>query len=351
MSFSRRKFVRSFTASAIASPILSGLRLKSLHAQVSPQAILKPPRLRNGDTIGLIAPASIVDEEDVKNATEALGKLGLRVKLGKHVLDKYGYLAGTDQNRAGDFNRMVADPSVKAIIAMRGGWGCNRILPLLDYRKSRSHPKIILGYSDITSLLLAVYARSRVVTFHGPVATSTWNSFSVEYIQSVLFAAQAMTMRNPSAEASQLLISNQVTSQIINPGIAQGHLLGGNLSVLCSMVGSSYLPSWNRQILFLEDIGEDVYRIDRMLSQLKNAGILSRLSGLIFGQCTNCKPSEGSSLTLQQVLHEYISPLGIPAWYGSPIGHIKDKFTLPLGIKVEINASLGTIQMLEPAVT
>lgn len=328
----RRQFLTTFGLSVIAT-----------QAKLPPQTIIKPPRLQVGDTVGLISPAGIVELKDVESAKQSIASLGLKVKLGAHILDRYGYLAGKDSDRAFDVNGMFADKSVKAILAMRGGWGCNRILPLLNYTSIRSHPKIILGYSDITSLLLAINARSRIVTFHGPVATSTWNEFTVNYVKRILFNAQAVTMQN--------LHTSEVQLQVITPGKAKGKLVGGNLSVVAAMLGSPYLPSWNRSILFVEERGEDIYRVDRLLTQLKNAGILNQIAGFVFGQCSNCNLGDEPSFTLKQVLQDHLLPLGIPAWYGSMIGHIKDKFTLPVGVEVEINARVGTIRMLEAAVS
>ena len=199
-----------------------------------------------------------------------------------------------------------------------------------------------MGYSDITSLLLAIIARSGLVTFHGPVATSTWNDFTWKYVKSILFDAQVVAMNNT--------LVTKLSRKIITPGKAKGKFIGGNLSVINSMLGSSYLPTWKDSILFIEDIGEDIYRVDRMLVQLKNAGILNQISGFVFGQCTRCSTGDEPSLTLMQVLQEHIRPLNIPAWYGSMIGHIKDKFTVPVGINVEIDANTGIIKMLEAAV-
>ncbi|AFY31670.1 LD-carboxypeptidase [Calothrix sp. PCC 7507] len=338
MLINRRQFLTSLGLSILA------VQMPTLTAQskLSPNTIIKPPRLRIGDTVGLIAPAGIVDDEDIAAAQRSVSGLGLKVKLGAHILDRYGYLAGKDVDRAEDLNAMFSDRAVNAIIAMRGGWGCNRILPLLDYTSIRSHPKILMGYSDITSLLLAINARSRLITFHGPVATSTWNQLTTDYLQRILFNGEAVTMQN--------LNIGDVQVELIAPGKARGKLVGGNLSVLSAMVGSPYLPSWNKSILFVEEISEDVYRVDRMLTQLKNAGILNQIAGFIFGQCTNCASGDEPNFTLMQVLQEHIIPLGIPAWYGSMIGHIKDKFTVPVGAEVEINANAGTIQMLDAAV-
>jgi muramoyltetrapeptide carboxypeptidase len=305
-------------------------------------SILKPTRLKVGDTVGLISPAGVVDQKTVDEFTKILLELGLKVKLGNHILDRYGYLAGKDRDRAADVNGMFADPSVAGIFTMAGGWGCNRILPLLDYNLIRQNPKIIMGFSDVTSLILAIYARSGIITFHGPLATSTWNQFSVEHVQRILFDGEAILFRN--------LLSTSV--ETITSGKVKGRLVGGNLSLVTALVGSGYLPDWEKNILFVEEVREDVYRVDRMLTQLKLAGILDKIVGFIFGQCTKCTPGEDNepSLTLQEVLLEHIKPLGIPAWYGSMIGHIPDKFTLPLGVEVEIDADLGVIRMLESAV-
>ncbi|QLE42946.1 LD-carboxypeptidase [Nostoc sp. C052] len=338
MTIKRREFLTTCGFATLATQI------PTLTAQGKPSAntIRKPPRLQVGDTVGLIAPAGIVDAKDIETAQQSFSQLGLKVKLGKHILDHYGYLAGNDADRADDVNLMFSDRTIKAIIPMRGGWGCNRILPLLNYSLIRSHPKIIIGYSDITTLLLAINARSQMITFHGPVATSTWNQFTVDYFKRILFNGEAVTMEN--------LNPSEVRVETIALGKTRGKLVGGNLSVLSAMVGSPYLPSWNKSILFVEEVGEDVYRVDRMLTQLKTAGILNQITGFIFGQCSKCSLGDEPSFTLMQVLQDHILPLGIPAWYGSMIGHIKDKFTLPIGVEVEIDAELGTIRMLEAAV-
>lgn len=339
MNIKRREFITTCGLATLVTQIPSF----TAQGKPSPNINRKPPHLQAGDTVGLISPAGIVDAKDIEAAQQSISQLGLKVKLGKHILDRYGYLAGKDADRADDVNLMFSDRTIKAIIPMRGGWGCNRILPLLNYSLIRSHPKIIIGYSDITTLLLAINARSQMITFHGPVATSTWNQFTVDYFKRILFNGEAMTMQN--------LNPREVRVEIIAPGKARGKLVGGNLSVLSAMVGSPYLPSWNKNILFVEEVGEDVYRIDRMLTQLKTAGILNQIAAFIFGQCTKCSLGDEPSFTLMQVLQQHILPLNIPAWYGSMIGHIKDKFTLPIGVEVEINTELGTIRMLEAAVS
>jgi len=339
MTINRRQFLYNSTLAALAIQIPGQVSQKRSYLNNS----LKPSRLQKGDTVGLISPAGIIDPQDIDNAKQTLGNLGLKIKIAAHILDRYGYLAGKDLDRAQDINTMFADKSVKAIIATRGGWGCNRILPFLNYSLIRTHPKIIMGYSDVTSLLLAINARSQLITFHGPVAIYSWDQFTTDYFQRILFNGEVLKMQNN--------INGEEKRQIITPGKATGKLIGGNLSVLTSMLGSIYLPPWQKSMLFVEDTGEDVYRIDRMLTQLKNAGILDQISGFIFGQCTNCQVGDQPAFTLMEVLQSHIQPLKIPSWYGAAIGHIQDKFTLPVGLNVEIDADTGVIQLLEAAVS
>jgi len=347
MSITRRHILQMLGAGLIVS------RIPSANAAGSnSHSTLKPPRLKSGDTVGLINPAGATfHPDDVVVAAESLAALGLKMKAGEHLLDRRGYLAGTDKARADDINNMFADRDVTAILTLRGGWGCNRLLDLLNYKLIAKNPKILMGYSDITSLLLALNAKTGLVTFHGPVGTSTWNQYSTNFVEKLLFNAEVFSMENPHETGDNL---TQVEDRIltIQGGKAKGRLLGGNLSVLAAMVGSEYLPDFKDNILFLEDVGEDIYRIDRMLTQLKLAGILNQISGFVFGKCSDCGPGKGfGSLTLEEVLDDHIKPLEIPAWYGAMIGHLEKKFTIPLGIKTEIDADIGRITLLETAVS
>jgi muramoyltetrapeptide carboxypeptidase len=346
MSITRRQILHLFGAGMVAT----GIPIANASGHKSNPA-LKPPRLRAGDTVGLINPAGATFQaDDVSIARETLAALGLGMKTGEHLLDRYGYLAGTDKDRAADVNAMFADPEVDAILTLRGGWGCNRILDMLDYEAIAKNPKVLMGYSDITSLLLALNAKTGLVTFHGPVGISTWNEYSTSYVQRLLFNAEVFSMENPKETGDSLVrIKDRVLT--INGGKAKGKMYGGNLTVLTAMVGSKYLPDFKNNILFLEEVGEDIYRVDRMLTQLKLSGILSQISGFVFGKCSDCGPGKGyGSLTLEEVLDDHIKPLGIPAWYGSMIGHIENKFTIPLGTEIEIDADSGRISLLEAAV-
>jgi muramoyltetrapeptide carboxypeptidase len=335
----------------IGHTIAANLLAHSLIASEKTVGVSKPPRLKSGDTVGLINPAGATFiTEDIQVVQESLTALGVKAKLGKHALARYGYLGGTDEARAADVNAMFADKEVNAILCVRGGWGCNRILPLLNYELIRKNPKIICGYSDITSLLVAIYAKSGLVTFHGPVGVSTWNQFSVNYFKKIVFDGEIVTMENPKIIGDNLAITKD-RIQTITKGKVKGRLVGGNLSVLSAMVGSPYLLTWKNHILFLEETDEDIYRVDRMLTQLKLAGILQQLSGFVFGKCTKCDPGQGyGSLTLEEVFNDHIKPLGIPAFVGAMIGHVENKFTVPVGVDAEIDAEAGTIRMLESAV-
>jgi muramoyltetrapeptide carboxypeptidase len=246
---------------------------------------------------------------------------------------------------------MFADPEVRAIHCVRGGWGCARLLPLLDWQTISRNPKILLGYSDITALLLALHAKTGLVTFHGPVGTSQWNPFNVGLLKRVLQEGEAVTFENLKEIDEDHLTVTENRVQTIRPGTAKGRLLGGNLTVLTALVGTGYLPDWDGCVLFLEDVEEAPYRVDRMLTQLRLAGILQKARAVIWGHCSDCKPGEGyGSLTVTEVLHDHIEPLGVPAWQGAMIGHIDRQFTLPVGVEVEVDAAAGTIRMLEPAV-
>jgi muramoyltetrapeptide carboxypeptidase len=314
---------------------------------------LKPRRLKPGDGVGIISPAGatfVRDELDI--VIEAVRALNLVPKVGKHALDHFGYLAGSDRDRADDINRFFADPDVALLLPIRGNWGSARILPYLDYELIGKNPKIITGFSDITALILAIHGKTGLITFHGPNGFSSWRAPQTEIFQKVLFAGEKVTFQNePDADDGNRLMRTKNRIQTITRGKTRGKLIGGNLTVLASIAGSSYLPSFDGAILFVEDIGEDVYRIDRLLTQLQLAGILKNLAGFIFGQCVNCSAgSDYASFTLDEVIRQHIEPLKIPAWMGASIGHLEILYTLGMGLEVAIDADQGTITMLESAV-
>ena len=308
-----------------------------------------PVPLAKGDTIGLVSPSSATDDSfNLQLAREAMEALGFRVKTGAHYDARRGHLAGTDAQRAGDLNAMFADKAVKAIVCTRGGSGAARLLPLLDYDSIGRNPKVLLGYSDITALHCAIQAKTGLVTFHGQIGSGSWNKFNVDQFQRVLLDRELVEYRN-KREAGDELVPRQNRTLTIRGGKARGELLGGNLTVLTALAGSPFLPDFSGKILFLEDVGEAPYRVDRMFSTLKLMGALDKVAGVIFGECTDCKPGDGyGSLTLEQILDDYITPLKIPAYRGAMIGHLREQFIVPVGGKVELDADAGTFRLLEP---
>ncbi|BBF71455.1 muramoyltetrapeptide carboxypeptidase [Sphingomonas bisphenolicum] len=329
------------------------LAAMSISARAAPAALVKPPRLRAGDMVGLIEPAGFSDDAfDLDLVKETILAMGLKPRAAPHLAGRYGYLAGTDADRAADVNAMFADPQVRAVFAVRGGWGCARILPRLDFAAIRKNPKLLVGFSDITALHLAFAAKAGFTTIHGPNAASSWGAFSWDAFRAVAFDAATPTFSTPVGHDDRLA---QRTGRIrtFRPGVARGRLLGGNLTVLAALMGTAYLPDFTGAILFIEDVSEQPYRIDRMLTQLSLAGILGKLAGVAFGQCTDCGPGGASygGFTLSEVLQQHLEPLGIPAFQGGQFGHVANQYSLPLGVAAEMDAEAGTIRLLEAAVS
>jgi muramoyltetrapeptide carboxypeptidase len=342
---SRRAAVQSFAALA------AGLALPLGGAAAQPLG-RRPPRLRPGDTVGLIEPAGFTaDQFDLDLVKESISAMGLVPRPAPHLMARYGYLAGKDRERAADVNAMYADSSVRAVFAVRGGWGSARILPYLDYRLIRANPKLLIGFSDITALHMAFAARAGFTTIHGPNAASSWGELSWNSLRSIAFAGETPLYASPAGTEDRL-VQRVGRTRTFRPGRATGRLLGGNLTVLTALMGTPYLPDFSGAILFIEDIDEAEYRIDRMLTQLALGGVLGRVAGVVFGQCTDCRargPSTGG-FTLSEVLQQHLEPLGVPAFQGALIGHVPNQFSLPVGIRAEIDAAAGTIRILEPAV-
>lgn len=312
------------------------------------RALVLPPRLAPGDRVGLVNPASAAwDTTTIEIAVESLEALGLEVVLGPNYYRRRGYFAGEDRERAADIMGFVQDPTIKALFA-RGGWGSARVLPHLDFEVIRAHPKVFAGYSDVTALLSAVYRRAGLVTFHCPFPR---HRFSAESLRQVVFEGATPTFENPVEVKAHETVQTEGRVQVLTPGRVSGPLVGGNLTVLSALVGTPYVPDFEGAILFLEDIDEAIYRLDRMLTQLALAGHLRQIGGFVFGHCTDCPPGKGhGSLTLEDVLRDHLAPLAIPAYTGAMFGHIERQFTLPIGAAVELDADAGTLRLLAPAV-
>lgn len=345
----RRKFVKSVSAAAV----LSQLPFKSYSADFSNEIeIVKPKRLSIGSTIGLISPAGFISEKQLEESVNNLEGLGFKVVYSDKILSRYGYLGGEDEIRAEEVNLMFKRDDVDGIFCTRGGYGCARILSMLDYESIRKNPKVLIGYSDITSLLYAIFSQTGLVCFHGPVGISTFNDYSVEYFKRTLMNPEKTLTIKKAIEEN---IDDEYTSYPIITGKAEGKLVGGNLSIVASMVGTKYdIPSEGK-IIFLEEIGEEPYRVDRMLMQMKLAGKFDGAKGIAMGVFKNSRSKKNdeepiTSFTLKEVLFDILGSLKIPIIYGLSFGHISNKFTLPVGISAELDTLNQTVTFLEPAV-
>lgn len=310
---------------------------------------IKPPRLRKGDLIGLVSPASAPSSaEKIEKGVRYLESLGYRTRVAPHASSMHGYLAGTDDERAADFNAMINDATVKAIFALRGGYGTPRILGALDYRGLKRTPKIIVGYSDLTSLQLAVLRKCSLVTFSGPmVAVEMWNGidpYTEEHFWRLLTSTKA-----PGA----FMFPSELAPRAVQSGKARGILVGGNLALLMANVGTPYIPPLTGAILFLEDVDEAPHRVDRMFMQLKNGGTLSSIAGLVLGLFTECVPSDPSTphLTIDQVLAELVSHTDVPILGNIPYGHVPRKVTLPLGVRARMDVDRLRLEIVEGSVS
>lgn len=311
--------------------------------------VIKPPMLQKGDKAAVIASAFYADKESLDVALERLKSIGLNPVYDSRILQRDGYFAGTEKVRIEAINQAIRDDSIKAIFALKGGYGTANLLDKIDYQYLQKHPKIILGRSDLTALLLAVYTRTGLVTFYGPSAAVKQSPATTALVKKLLFHdTKNLVLDNHIFQATEKDNPPVVTLKTITPGVVQGQLIGGNLSVLVSLLGTPYFPKdWQGKILFLEDVNEEIYVMDRMLGQLKNAGVLNQIAGFVFGTCHDCKAVTRNEFSLNEVIDRYIKPLNIPAYRGAMIGHQENMLTVPIGGMVELNADKTWIRLIE----
>jgi muramoyltetrapeptide carboxypeptidase len=305
------------------------------------QDILKPPPLRRGETIGIVAPASNVKREEVEAGIGRLQELGYKVAVGESVFAQDLYFAGTAEARARDLNNMFERPDVRAILAARGGYGSNYLLSLIDLEVIRRNPKPLIGYSDLTSLLTWIFDETGMVTFHGPMAAKDFAHEDGVDLES-WFA---------SLEGSAGWSLNQMRTLV--DGESEGILYGGCLSILVASLGTPYEIETGGTILFLEDIGTKPYQIDRMLRQLKLAGKFDGVQGVVFGEMDDCHQPGGQNYSLDEVIVRVIGDMGIPVAFGLPSGHVRTRnITLPFGVKARLQTSAdsATLTIAEAAV-
>lgn len=301
--------------------------------------MIKPNALKFGDLIGVVAPSSPTTEEKVKLAKEQLEGHDFKVKLGNSCFEKHGYLSGKDEIRAQDLNRMFEDQEVQGIICLRGGYGASKILRKIDLELIRRKPKVFVGYSDITALHLAMNQISHLVTFHGPMGSSDFagglDDFTKEsFLKAVMAPSPMGEIQNPKGKNIRSLVG----------GKAKGILVGGNLSLIAATMGTPYEIDTKGKILFLEEIGEEPYRVDRMLTQLLLSGKLDDAEGIILGDWMDCEPEDPEkSLSLMEVFEEIIGPLGKPTIFDLEAGHCRPMVTLPFGVKAFVDADEGRL--------
>ena len=346
MNRSRRRF------GGAAAALVAAASFSAIARAPAARPLLKPPRLKRGDVAALVAPGGHLSDAEIERSVRNLESLGLSVRLGANVRLARGNFGGTPFQQAQDLHAMFADREVKAIWAGRGGSGGAQVLPLVDWRLARARPKILCGYSDVTALHLAMQRQAGVVSFHAPQAISTWSDYSREHLVAAIMEPRPGRVIAPAPEnLAKAADRIEFAERVVRPGVAEGPLVGGNLSVLSALAGTPYGAQMRGRVVFLEDIGEAPYRINRMLTHLTLTGDLPSAAGLMLGVFVKCHPPDNEpSLTLEETLVDRAWPLGIPSAIGMSFGHIAHQFTLPLGIRARFDAGERTLALLEAAV-
>ena len=300
-------------------------------------------KLKKGSTIGIVAPASYSSAEDIHNAKINLEKMGFTVVLGECTGKKWYSFAGSDEERAKEINSFFENPDIDAIMCMRGGYGCNRIIDKIDFNIIKKHPKIFIGYSDITTLHLNINEKAKLITFHGPMAVSNFvNDYNIETFKSFV---STLTGNFDGAVKN---IDKEL--KIIVPGVSTGKLVGGNLATLVSTLGTEYDIDYTNKILFIEEIGEKTYRVDRLLNHLKKYNVFKKINGLILGDFNNCTKDKEDDMSLEELFYDYFKDLSIPVVYGLQSGHCEPMLTLPLGAMCQLDGNNKKIEILEKVV-
>ena len=299
--------------------------------------------------IGLVTPGSPVTEQQLAETVSKLEGLGFRTTYNDSVLSEYGYFAGKDRERADELMEMFTREDVNGIWCVRGGYGSIRILDMIDYDKIRLNPKVFIGYSDITALITSIYEQTGLVTFHGPVGISDFNRFSLKSIEKLLLDPQK-SYKYPYNREKETRDNPEFDRYTITGGVAEGELIGGNISVLDSMIGSRFEPDFENKIVYLEEIEEKTYRVDKMVFHLLSGTNLKKSAGIVMGVMGDCNINDEPRLSLKRALDDLLKPLGIPVSYGLSFGHIKRMITIPTGIQASFDAHKNSLKLLEPAV-
>ncbi|MBL7990321.1 MAG: LD-carboxypeptidase [Candidatus Kapabacteria bacterium] len=356
MNLSRRNLFRTAAATLAAATLpvsaFAQSKKKPSSAAAKTPKLIKPKALQSGMTIGLVFPAGWTKMEEVEAGKAYLEKLGYKVQVGSNAGKQLGYLSATDKERAAEFMAAVENKAVDAIICARGGYGTMRMLPLLDYTSIRKHPKIISGYSDITALINTIHQRTGLVCFHGPGALAPWHEFTEKSFLAVTTPPQPTSDEKKAKKQYEPIVMPPTEGwKTMTAGKARGRLIGGNLTLLATTTGTPLEIDTKGALLFFEDVTEEPYRIDRMITQLLLAGKLQSCKGIAIGQFTKCDAEDAAhSFTVQEVLTDRLAGLGIPIVTGLQFGHVPQKYTYPIGIQAELDATAGTLTLLESAI-
>jgi len=348
----RRNFIKTVSAASVVAASVKANPFVH-HSIPGNKKIIKPSKLKEGDKLALITPGSYISIEEKEESIENLKELGFELEYSDRLMLKNGYFSASDKERAEDINEMFERNDIKGIVCARGGYGCARTLPHINYNLVKENPKVLIGYSDVTALLYGIYKKTGLITFHGPVGISSYNDFSKKYFKQVLINPVEELEFISSSSGKNYNIYGRTT---IAAGSANGELVGGNLSIVISLIGTEYDIDTKGKIIFLEEFLEEPYRVDRMLTQMLQAGKFNNTAGVALGVFKMCEsnkenPSFSNSFTLMEVLKNRLSDLKIPVVYGMSFGHVKDKFTIPFGIKAELDADNYKLKLLEAAVT
>ncbi|RAJ15613.1 S66 peptidase family protein [Arenibacter echinorum] len=348
----RRQFFKTALGAGVAALIPSTI-FANPNEKISALTTIKPRALKKGDTIGLIAPGYAIKPEVLIEAKETLEKMGFIPYHTDRIHGNHGYFSNTDSERVADLNEMFANKKVDGILCARGGYGCTRIMHLIDYELIRKNPKALIGFSDITALLNGIYQETGLITFHGPVGSTINDPYSIEQLQNVVMKSTGLPPVIKNVEITDLeeYSKPEYDRYCINPGVVTGKLVGGSLTLVNALIGTPHEIDFTDAIVFLEDIEEAPYRIDRMLTQLMQGPTFNKAAGIALGVFKGCDSvPDPKSFTLKEVILDRIKPLGIPAVYGMTFGHIENNFTLPLGINAQLDTKKMTLQILEKAV-
>jgi len=316
--------------------------------------LLHPKALRAGDTVALITPSTHVSDPDrLQLVARTVEYFELKPRFGRNVRKKWGYAGGTIDERLDDLHAAFSDPEVKAVFCIRGGYAAGQLLDRIDYPLIARNPKIFIGYSDITAMHLAIHKLTGLVTFHGPVTTSSFTPYTQDCYKRALFGTRPLgTLSNP-VESNTLRPGHHIRT--IRSGTARGKLVGGNLSLICATMGTPYEIDTRGKVLFIEDVEEQAYTIDRMLTHLRLAGKLQQAAGVIWGECADCGPKDykpsftEGNFSVGEVVDNILGGLKVPVVSGLTIGHTADQLTLPLGVDATLDASAGTLTITEAA--